>query len=101
MGKITSVIVGIEDRVTVAKFQSIGPTVTLVADVDPGEDANAVTVEKSALVHEMWEKELCLRLWWRIDMAQKFGGPMPDPWAMQMYEYLHKKHYAGTDDGPK
>ena len=101
MGKVKAIKVGIEDRVTVADFQSIGPSTQLIVEVEEHEDAAVVTMEKFALASDLWEKEFCQRLWWRIDMAQKFGGPMPKPWAMQMYEHLYNKHYAGTDDGPK
>jgi hypothetical protein len=99
MGRIKTVDVGIEDRVTVAKYQSVAPPIRLVAEVAPEDDVAVVQASLFETAGEMWEKQMCLRLWWRIDMAQKFGGPMPEPWAMQMYEYLYKKHYAEKNGG--
>jgi len=93
MGRIKEITIGIEDRVTVAKFQSVAIPIQVVSDVDPGENVEAVRSAVFALAGEMWEKQFCMRLWWRIDVAQRFGGPMPEQWALDLYRALYEKHF--------
>ena len=99
MSRVEKITVGVEDRVTVTKFQSLGPSIKVTVAIEPGEDVEVVRRETEELVNEMWEKQLCMRLWWRIRMHQECGAPPPDPWAMKMYEYLYNKYYVEKDGG--
>jgi len=97
MGKITKVTVGIEDRFSVVKYHSIGPSISLTVEVGDDEDVEAVVATAQDQLSDAWEKAMCRRLWQMIDTAQRHQGPMPDQWALNLYRELFDKHFAGND----
>ena len=101
MAKVKVITLGAEDRLSVVKYHSVGPSVQLTVEVEDGEDPDKVFADAQSQLEDMYKKALCQRLWKMIDAANRHRGPMPDPWAMSLYDELFQKHFAGSDGGSK